>query len=209
MPEAHEAAREAAEQAEEGHHLEGSNKRIALLIAVLALCLSFSETLGKSSQTNAISFNVKSSDLWAFFQAKTIRMTQLRVAADTMAIDAIVAADPAQKGAQQKQIEDWRKTAERYDSEPSSGEGRKELAEKAKQAEEKRDHALARYHNFEIASAAFQIAIVLASATVITGMIALVYLAGLLGVGGLVCTGIGLISPHFIETLLAFFGAGH
>jgi hypothetical protein len=208
MPEAHEAAHEAAEQVE-GHHLEGSNKRIALLIAVLALCLSFSETLGKSSQTSAISANVQSSDLWAFFQAKTIRMTQLRVAADTMTVDAIAAADPAFKAAQQKQIEDWRKTADRYDSEPSTGEGRKELAEKAKHAEEKRDHALARYHNFEIASAAFQIAIVLASATVITGMMALAYLAGLLGLGGLAFTAIGLISPHFIETLLAFFGAGH
>ena len=208
MPEAHEAAHDAAEQVE-GHLIEGSNKRIALLIAVLALCLAFSETLGKSSQTSAISENVRSSDLWAFFQAKTIRMTQLRVAADAMAIDTLAATDPALKAAQQKQIDDWRKTADRYDSDPSSGEGRKELAEKAKKAEEKRDHALARYHNFEIASAAFQIAIVLASATVITGMIALTYLAGLLGVSGLVFTGIGLISPHFIETILALFGGGH
>ena len=208
MPEAHEAAQEAAEHAE-GHHLEGSNKRIALLIAVLALFLSFSETLGKSSQTSAISSNVEAANLWAFFQAKTIRMTQLRVAADGMAVGAVAAADPALKVAQQKQIDDWRKTAERYDSEPSTGEGRKELAERAKRAEEKRDHSLARYHNFEIASAAFQIAIVLASATVITSMIALAYLAGLLGVAGLVFTAIGLISPHFIETLLAFFGAGH
>jgi hypothetical protein len=209
MPEAHEAAQEAAEHAEEGHHLAGLNKKVALLIAVLALCLSFSETLGKSSQTNAISENVRSSDLWAFFQAKTIRMTQLRVAADTMAVDTIAATDPAQKAAQQKQIEDWRKTADRYDSEPSTGEGRKELAEKAKHAEENRDHALARYHNFEIASAAFQIAIVLASATVITGMMALAYLAGLLGLGGLVFTAIGLFSPDLIHTILAVFGGGH
>ena len=110
---------------------------------------------------------------------------------------------------QQKQIEDWRKTSERYESEPSTGEGRKELAARAKHAEERRDYALARYHNFEIASAAFQIAIVLASATVITSIIALSYLSGLLGIGGLVFMAIGLISPHLIETLLGFFGAGH
>jgi hypothetical protein len=208
MSEAHEAAHEAAEQVE-GHHIEGSNKRIALLIAVLALFLSFSETLGKSSQTSAISSNVEAANLWAFFQAKTIRATQVRVAADGLTVGALAATDPALKAAQQKQIEDWRKTAERYDSEPSTGEGRKELAERAKHAEERRDYSLARYHNFEIASAAFQIAIVLASATVITGMIALAYLAGLLGIGGLIFTGIGLISPHFIETLLAVFGGGH
>jgi hypothetical protein len=209
MPEAHEAAQEAAEQSEEGHHLAGLNKKVALLIAVLALCLSFSETLGKSSQTESISENVRSSDLWGFFQAKTIRMTQLRVAADTMAVDTIAAVDPALKAAQQKQIDDWRKTADRYDSEPSTGEGRKELAEKAKEAEEHRDHSLARYHNFEIASAAFQIAIVLASATVITGMIALTYLAGLLGLGGLFFAAVGLFSPHLIHAILGIFGGGH
>jgi hypothetical protein len=209
MPEAHEAAQEAAEHSEEGHHLEGRNKRVALLIAVLALCLSFSETLGKSSQTNAISYNVEASDLWAFYQAKTIRATQLRVGADTMAIDTIAATDPAQKAAQQKQIEDWRKTADRYDSDPSTNDGRKELMERAKQAEEHRDHALARYHNFEIASAAFQIAIVLASATVITGMIALTYLAGVLGLGGLVFMAIGLHSPHLIHAIMGIFGGGH
>ena len=208
MPEAHEAAHEAAESVE-GHHLEGSNKRIALLIAVLALFLSFSETLGKSSQTSAISSNVEAANLWAFFQAKTIRSTQVRVAADGMTVVGLATTDPTLKTAQQKQIDDWRKTAERYDSEPSTGEGRKELAERAKHAEEQRDHSLARYHNFEIASAAFQIAIVLASATVITGMMALAYLAGLLGVGGLVFTAIGLISPHLIQTILALFGGGH
>jgi len=207
MPEPHEAAHEAAEHVE-GHHLEGQNKKIALLIAVLALFLAFSETLGKSSQTNAISSNVEAANLWAFFQAKNIRATQVRVAADSMTIEALAATDPAMKAAQQKQINDWRKTAERYDSEPSTGEGRKELSERAKHAEERRDYALARYHNFEIASAAFQIAIVLASATVITGIIALAYLAGLLGVGGLVFMAIGLTSPHLIETLLSLVG-GH
>ena len=50
-----------------------SNKEIALLISMLALFLAFSETLGKSAQTTAISDNVGASDLWDFFQAKTIR----------------------------------------------------------------------------------------------------------------------------------------
>src|SRR6185369_12303417 len=122
------------------------------------LFLSFSETLGKSSQTDALSYNVEASNLWAFFQAKTIRATQVRASADAMAVDALGTSDPALKAAQLKQIDDWRKTAERYDSEPSTGEGRKQLAERAKHAEERRDYSLARYHNFEIASAAFQIA---------------------------------------------------
>ena len=51
MPEAHEQL----EQAEHVEHAAHSNRRIALLIAVLALFLSFSETLGKAAQTEAIS----------------------------------------------------------------------------------------------------------------------------------------------------------
>ena len=48
---------------------------------------------------------------------------------------------------------------------------------------------MSRYHNYEFASAAFQIGIVLASAEVITGMVALAWLSGLLGVLGLAFTG--------------------
>jgi hypothetical protein len=203
MTEPHEAAHEAAEQAE--HH--SANKKIALLIAILALFLAFSETLGKSSQTNALSQNVEASNLWAFFQAKTIRATQVRTAADAMALETMVTTDPAIKAAREKQIDAWKKTAERYDTEPSTGEGRKELAERAKHAEEHRDHSLAKYHNFELASAAFQVAIVLASATIITGMVVLSYLSIALGIGGLAFMAIGLLSPHLIHAV-PFIG-GH
>ena len=48
------------------HH--GGNKGVALLIAVLALVLAFSETLGKSAQTSALGYNIEASNLWAFFQ---------------------------------------------------------------------------------------------------------------------------------------------
>ncbi len=51
------------------------NKRVALLIAVIALFLAFSETLGKSAQTNALNHQIEASNLWNFFQAKNIRRT--------------------------------------------------------------------------------------------------------------------------------------
>ena len=203
MTEPHEAAHEAAEHTEH----QSSNKKIALLIAVLALFLAFSETLGKSSQTNAISQNVEASNLWAFFQAKTIRSTLLRTATESTALEALNTTDPTVKAAREKQIDSWKKTAERYDTEPSTGEGRRELAERAKHAEERRDHSLAKYHNFELASAAFQVAIVLASATIITGMIVLSYLSIVLGLGGVAFMAIGLVSPQLIHSL-PFIG-GH
>jgi len=197
MPGAHESV----EHAEHAEHAAGSNKKIALLIAVLALFLAFSETLGKSAQTSAISDNVEASNLWAFFQAKTIRMTAVRTAAEAAKLDVAGASDPAARAAREKQIDTWQKTAARYDSEPETQEGRRELAARAKQAEEKRDNALAKYHHYEIASAAFQIGIVLASAAVITGMIILSYLAIALGAVGLGFMAIGLLAPHAVHLM--------
>ena len=55
-------------------------------------------------------------------------------------------------------------------------EGTIELMRAPREPEKQRDIALAKYHHYEVASAAFQIGIVLASATVITGMVALIFL---------------------------------
>jgi hypothetical protein len=192
-------AHEHAERAEHVEHMAGSNKRIALLIAVIALFLAFSETLGKSAQTAALSDNVEASNLWAFFQAKTIRITTLRTAMDSRKLDADAATDPVRKDALTKQIERWNATAGRYEDEAEPPEGRKQLMARAKEAEHRRDTALAKYHHFEVASAAFQIGIVLASATVITGMMALTYLAGGLAVAGLAFMAIGLFAPHAVH----------
>jgi hypothetical protein len=178
---------------------ERNNKKIALLISVIALCLAFSETLGKSSQTAAISDNVEAANLWAFFQAKTIRRTLVETAAQEMTISALAVADDATKGEMTKQVAFWKAEAARYRSEPSTREGSSELAARAKEAEKKRDTALARYHHYEVASAAYQIGIVLASAAVITGIVLLAYAAAGLGVLGLIFTGIGLFAPHSVH----------
>ncbi len=194
------SAHENMEHAEHAEHAaHGGNKKIALLISVLALFLAFSETLGKSAQTTAITLNVTSNDLWAFFQAKTIRITVLNTAREQLQIEADRATDAETKARLMKTIDAWKATAARYEDEPSTLEGRKQLAERAQEAEHKRERALARYHQFEIASAAFQIGIVLASAEVITAMAALGWLSGLLGVIGLVFTGLGLWAPHAVH----------
>ena len=176
------------------------NKKVALLIGVLALFLAFSETLGKSAQTGAISYTIEAANLWAFFQAKNIRRTTILTAAEEMTVNA-AAAPEAVKAAMTKQIDSWQKTAARYRSEPEVQEGTKELAERAKAMEKRRDTAMAKYHHYEVASAAFQIGIVLASATVITGMMILTWIALGLGGVGLVFTAIGLFAPHAVHLL--------
>src|SRR3977135_1791596 len=74
---------------------DNHNRQIALLIAVIAVFLAFSETLGKSAQTVGIELNIKASDSWNFFQAKTIRQTTLRTAAEAMTIEVTARPDDA------------------------------------------------------------------------------------------------------------------
>ena len=179
------------------------NKRVALLIAVIALFLAFSETLGKSAQTSALNHQIEASNLWNFFQAKNIRRTTTIIATESAKIDLATATNDARKGAIAKQIDEWTKTAARYRSEPEAaggkGEGTVELARRAVEEQAKRDDALAKYHHYEVASATFQIGIVLASATVITGMVVLSFLSIGLAIIGIGFMAIGLLAPHAIH----------
>jgi hypothetical protein len=183
--------REKIEEAVEGHERARSNLRIGLLIAALAALLALTETGGKSAQTEGVNANLQASNLWAFFQAKTARMTTIRTAAETASLSLLSDLPPETKAAIQKQIDAWNATADRYESEPQTKEGRKELTERALQAEAERDRELAAYHLFELGSAASQLAIVLASAAIITGLTFLVYLAATLGIVG---AGFGVIA---------------
>jgi hypothetical protein len=211
---------EHAEHAQHAAHEGGHNKQIALIISVLALFLAFSETFGKSAQTAALNFQIEASNLWNFFQAKNIRRTATIVATENAKIDAGTTADEARKAALSKQIAEWEKTAARYRSEPEAGggkgEGTVELARRAQEMEKARDLQLNKYHNFEFASAAFQIGIVLCSAAVITSIMGLAWAAIAVGLIGVLFTAGGLFMPdalhnilHAIEAWFAGGGGGH
>jgi hypothetical protein len=98
-----------------------------------------------------------------------------------------------------KQAETWRTTAQRYETEPETGEGRKELAARAKIKEAARDKAMSAYHMFEYGSAALQLAIVLAGAAALTSVIALTFTSIGLGLVGLVFGALGFFAPTLIH----------
>lgn len=193
MSETHERMEKAHEAAH--HH---SNKQVAVLIAVLAAILALTETGGKAAQNAYLAKHIEASNLWAFYQAKTIRLTALKTAAESL--DAIGHdAFGERKDAVAKQVGRWRQTGDRYESEPETGEGRKELMTRAKAAEAERDKALAKLHLFEYGSAAFQLGIVLASAAVITSVAWLAFIGGGLGLIGVGLGLLGWLAPTLIH----------
>ena len=191
-----------------GAHVEGeSNKKIAMFISVIALFLAVAETFAKSAQTNQISYNVEASNLWSFYQAKTIRQTTLTAAAEQMSIDVALARDPVVKKTLEDQVKKWRDTAARYQSEPAIdkktgeniGEGRTELQARAISKSALRDIAADKYHLFEIASAMFQVALVLTSVYLLThASLMLMTSVGLCGLGFALMAA-GLFKPDLIH----------
>jgi hypothetical protein len=182
----HEVAHEAQHHAA---HQGGGAKVIGLLISVLALFLAVSEMLGKSAQTHGLALNIQASDTWNFFQAKTIRQTVLRTAVEQTKVE-----QPADKATAEKQIAAWQSTVDRWESEPSTKEGRKELMAKAKEIEHERDTFLGQYHAYEIASLVLQLGIVLASVALLSSIMA--FAIGSAALGGI---GIILLAGTFFD----------
>ncbi len=194
------SSHETQEHLHHAQHGQGANtKKVAILIVVLAALLAIMEMGGKSAQTNALTQNIEAANLWNFFQAKTIRMTVMRTAAEGLEAEGADGLAPEKAERLAKRIAQWKDTAARYDSEPSTNEGRKELMARAKTAEAVRDKALSAYHLFEYASAALQLAIVLASASVITEVALLAFVGAGLGGLGLVLGLIGWLAPTLIH----------
>ena len=189
---------EIKETQEQIEHAQKHNKRAALMIIVLAALLAISEMAGKHAQTASIAYNIEANDLWAFYQARTIRSTILRT---TSELAELLPADPAPERfeARKARVAAWQKTADRYESDPASGEGRKELGERAKAVTALRDQKLNTYHDFEYSSAALQLAIVMASAAVLTELVLLEVVSAGLGLLGLGLALLGWFAPTLIE----------
>ena len=107
--------------------------------------------------------------------------------------------DPA-KAKFEAAIKRYHARIERYESDPTTGEGKKELLAKAKEWEAKRDHAAERDPNFDFAEALFQIAIVIGSVSIVAASRSLIKLScGLAIVGSLL-----MINGYFLIVHLPF-----
>jgi fructose-specific phosphotransferase system component IIB len=180
------------------HSHEQGNKRVALLIVVLAALLAITEMGGKGAQNHFTAKSIEANDLWAFYQAKTIRQTTIRT---TLELAQVSVDDgiPTPRGERiTKKIKEWKDVADRLD-EDQKGEGRRQLVERAHEAEAERDHVLASYHAFEYAAAAYQLAIVLASAAVITTISLLAVISCGLGLVATALSAIGFLAPNLLH----------
>jgi hypothetical protein len=183
--------------------VESADKKVALIIAILALFLALAEAGAKNAEHRSTEQNIESSDLFNFYQAKKLRSTIAETAAQAFEVERTAASDPKAQEAFEKQIAAWKETVARFEKDPKKPEDSLDaIQERAVAAGEGRERSNRKLEHFEYASGALQIAIVLASAAIITGMSILAWFAVGLGAIGAVLMAFGYLAP----TVLSFLG---
>ena len=151
------------------------------VITVLAALLAINTYIAGNNSSKVLNNTIKANDTWAFFQAKSIKQTLAEMARD----DAESRKEPEKAAKLQAKID-------RYESDPEKGEGKNELMAKARALEAERDEIRKKSPWLTFAGSAFQIAIVLLSASILAvsmslfwGSIAVGLIAGLLMTQGI------------------------
>ena len=176
------------------------DKWVAIFISVLAVLIAITLTGSNDAMKTAQQSGIQVNDNYAFYQAKVIRQGQLKIASDQLELkiqESPNLAEPARKLVETKKAD--------YDKEISRLEfnrknGRKELLARAESCENLRNIALAQHPFYDYSAAMLQIAIVLASASIITGARLLLGASGVVGLFGILLflNGYTLVygSPH-------------
>ena len=163
-----------------------SKNRTALTISIFAMVLAVASLGGSNAMKEANHENILAANTYSFYQAKTIRQTSLKIAATDLEIKLLStpALPESTKEVIQKRIDGYKKTIDRYESEPDTKEGKKELLARAKEHENTRDRAMRQDPWFDYAEGMLQIAIVLLSVSILGSIPALFVVGSSLGLLG-------------------------
>ncbi len=159
---------------------------IGVFIGILAVMLAIGAMGGDNVDKDAARFNIDATNTWAFFQAKNMRRQSIRLAAEELELMLIAnpAMDVAARTTIQAKVDEYKALDKKLTSDPEKQEGLDELYVKGKALEAERDTALAQDPYFDWSNALLQIAIVLASVSIISGSLMLLAASGALGLAG-------------------------
>ena len=140
------------------------------VITVLAALLAVNTYVSNGFSGKVLNNTIAANNMYSFYQAKSIKQTLAEQSLD----DAVVRKETAK-------IEKLEAKIARYESDPKTGEGKKELLEKARALEAERD--IARKHGpwLTFSGTGFQLAIVLLTASILAVSMPMFW--GSLGVG--------------------------
>lgn len=143
--------------------------KAGMVINVFALLLAVNAWYGGKLSSTILNNTISANNTYSFYQAKSVKQTQYQLASEQVT-------DPKLKA-------EWKAKADSYESDPVTGEGKKELLAKAQKLEAERDIAKKRSPWIGYAGTAFQLAIVILSASILAVSMGLFYAS--FGVAGL------------------------
>ena len=189
----------------EAHSAEGDatfRKYAAIYLGIVAMLLAITSLGGSNATKVMLNSNIQASDIYGYYQSKYIRQTVYQTTAEELEAQLLAQPDmpEAAKARFAEVIKRYRSRAERYESDPSTAEGKKELLAKAKEWEAKRDYAAQRDPNFDFAEALFQIAIVIGSVSIVAASRSLIKLSG----GLAVVASLLMLNGYFLIVHLPF-----
>lgn len=164
---------EFSEQLKEG--AEKSLTHVSLLIAIFAVLVAMVTVLSHRAHTEAVLQQTRAADHWNEYQARRLRVQQTQIASDLLSLQPSSASPAAQTklAAYKSQVAKWQPELE-------------EDMKTARELETEVDHAERKAARFDLGEALLQIAVVLASITLLTRQQLYVAAAGLLAIAGLV-----------------------
>ena len=134
------------------------------IITVIAALLAVNTYIASGNSGKVLSNTIKANDTWAFYQAKSIKQTLAEMRMD----DAIAAKDV-------KKAEMLKAKIDRYESDPATGEGKKELMAKARALEAERDDLRKSGPWMTFSGMGYQLGIVLLSASILAVSVPLLW----------------------------------
>jgi len=146
--------------------------KAGMVINVFALLLAVNAWYGGKFSSTVMNNTIAANDVWNFYEAKSIKQTQYELAA-LQTPNKILA-------------KQWQDKAASYESDPKSGEGKKELMAKANKLEAERNEAKKRSPWIGFAGTAFQLSIVILSASILAVSMDLFW-------GSFIVAGIGVV----------------
>lgn len=147
----------------ETHEAHGNHEEyplmipVAVTLSILAVLVAIATLLGHRAGTEALMFQTKATDQWAYFQAKNIRLHEMQSVADMLG-----AFMPADKEKAESLREKYLKETERYEKEKD------EVSKQAKELESERDLAERREDRFDASEVILEIALIVCSLTLLT-----------------------------------------
>lgn len=147
--------------------------KAGMVINVFALLLAVNAWYGGGLSSTVLNNTIKANDTYSFYQAKSMKQTM-----------AEYARDDAQRLGDKKRVEELTAKIDRYENEPK--DGKKDLLAKARALEAERDHAKLKSPWIGYASTAYQLSIVLLSASILAVSMPLFW-------GSFVVAGVGVL----------------